>query len=30
VTYMSMGVGGNGTGYDLGPVRELLRWRDKR
>ncbi|MDP9385432.1 MAG: LLM class F420-dependent oxidoreductase [Actinomycetota bacterium] len=28
VTHMIMGIGGDGTGYDLGPVRELVQWRD--
>ncbi len=31
VTELTVGIGGNGTsGYDLGPVRELLQWRDAR
>ncbi len=30
VTYLTIGVGGNGTGYDLAPLAELLRWRDER
>jgi probable F420-dependent oxidoreductase len=28
VTYLTVGIGGDGTGYDLGPLRELLQWRD--
>jgi probable F420-dependent oxidoreductase len=31
VTELTVGIGGNGAaGYDLGPVRELLQWRDAR
>jgi probable F420-dependent oxidoreductase len=31
VTELTVGIGGNGSdGYDLEPVRELLRWRDGR
>jgi probable F420-dependent oxidoreductase len=28
VTYLTVGIGGDGTGYDLGPVRELVEFRD--
>ena len=28
VTHFIMGVGGSPSGYDLGPVRELVEWRD--
>jgi probable F420-dependent oxidoreductase len=28
VTFLSVGIGGDGRGYDLGPVRELVQWRD--
>ncbi len=28
VGVVTIGIGGDGTGYDLGPVRELLQWRD--
>lgn len=28
VGHLIMGIGGDGTGYDLGPVRELVQWRD--
>jgi len=28
VTHFVMGIGGNGSGYDLGPLRELVGWRD--
>jgi probable F420-dependent oxidoreductase len=28
VTHFTIGVGGNGRGYDLGPLRELVQWRD--
>jgi probable F420-dependent oxidoreductase len=27
---LCLGVGGNGTGYDLGQLRELVQWRDAR
>jgi probable F420-dependent oxidoreductase len=27
---ITLGVGGNGTGYDLGRLRELVQWRDRR
>jgi probable F420-dependent oxidoreductase len=30
VTHLTVGVGGNGHGYDLGPLRELVQWRDGR
>jgi probable F420-dependent oxidoreductase len=30
VTFLTVGIGGDGTGYDLGPVRELVQWRDSR
>jgi probable F420-dependent oxidoreductase len=29
VTFLTTGIGGDGTGYDLGPVRELLQFRDR-
>ncbi len=28
VTHFTVGIGGDGHGYDLGPLRDLLRWRD--
>jgi probable F420-dependent oxidoreductase len=28
VEHVIVGIGGDGKGYDLGPVRELLAWRD--
>jgi len=28
VTHFTVGIGGDGHGYDLGPVRELVQWRD--
>jgi len=28
VTHFIMGIGGDGSTYDLGPARELLQWRD--
>ena len=28
VTHFIMGIGGDGSGYDLGPLRELVQWRD--
>jgi probable F420-dependent oxidoreductase len=28
VTHFTIGIGGDGRGYDLGPLRELLHWRD--
>jgi hypothetical protein len=28
VTFLTTGVGGNGSSYDLGPVRELVQFRD--
>lgn len=30
VSHFVVGLGGNGTGYDLGPLRELVQWRDAR
>jgi alkanesulfonate monooxygenase SsuD/methylene tetrahydromethanopterin reductase-like flavin-dependent oxidoreductase (luciferase family) len=30
VDELCLGVGGNGTGYDLGQLRELVQWRDAR
>jgi probable F420-dependent oxidoreductase len=30
VQHVIVGVGGNGTDYDLGAVRELVAWRDER
>ena len=27
---VELGVGGDGRGYDLGPLRELVQWRDAR
>ena len=30
VTFLTVGVGGDGNGYDLGAVRELVQWRDAR
>jgi hypothetical protein len=30
VTHFIVGVGGDGRGYDLGAVRELVQWRDSR
>jgi probable F420-dependent oxidoreductase len=30
VDEIELGVGGNGSGYDLARVRELVRWRDNR
>ena len=30
VQHLIVGIGGNGSGYDLGPVRELVAWRDRR
>ncbi len=30
VRHFIRGIGGNGSGYDLGPVRELVEWRDAR
>jgi probable F420-dependent oxidoreductase len=29
VDHLIMGVGGDGSGYDLGPLRELVAWRDR-
>jgi probable F420-dependent oxidoreductase len=28
VTHFTIGIGGDGRGYDLGPLRELVQWRD--
>ena len=28
VQHLIKGIGGNGSGYDLGPLRELVQWRD--
>jgi probable F420-dependent oxidoreductase len=28
VTQLTVGIGGDGRGYDLGPLRELVQWRD--
>jgi probable F420-dependent oxidoreductase len=28
VTHLIVGIGGDGQGYDLGPLRELVAWRD--
>ena len=30
VTHFIVGIGGDGSGYDLGRVRELVQWRDRR
>ncbi len=30
VQHLIQGIGGNGTGYDLGALRELVQWRDAR
>jgi probable F420-dependent oxidoreductase len=30
VTHFILGVGGNGNGYDLTELRDLVRWRDER
>jgi probable F420-dependent oxidoreductase len=30
VQHLIVGIGGDGSGYDLGPVRELVAWRDAR
>jgi probable F420-dependent oxidoreductase len=30
VQHLIIGIGGDGTGYDLGHVRELIQWRDAR
>jgi probable F420-dependent oxidoreductase len=30
VTHFILGVGGDGSGYDLGALRELVQWRDNR
>ena len=29
VEHLIVGIGGDGTGYDLAPVRELVAWRDR-
>jgi probable F420-dependent oxidoreductase len=29
VGVVTIGIGGDGSGYDIGPVRELLAWRDR-
>ncbi|HWI70510.1 MAG TPA: LLM class F420-dependent oxidoreductase [Baekduia sp.] len=29
VQHLIIGIGGNGTGYDLGALRELIAWRDR-
>jgi probable F420-dependent oxidoreductase len=29
VQHVIVGIGGDGSGYDLGPVRELVAWRDR-
>ena len=28
MTHFIMGISGSGSGYDLGPLRELVAWRD--
>jgi probable F420-dependent oxidoreductase len=28
VTHLTIGIGGSTSGYDLGPLRELVQWRD--
>jgi hypothetical protein len=30
VDSITVGIGGDGSGYDLGPLRELVQWRDRR
>jgi probable F420-dependent oxidoreductase len=30
VSHFVVGIGGDGDGYDLGPLRELIAWRDAR
>ncbi|HTW11361.1 MAG TPA: LLM class F420-dependent oxidoreductase [Solirubrobacteraceae bacterium] len=30
VSEITIGIGGSESGYDLGPVRELIQWRDRR
>jgi probable F420-dependent oxidoreductase len=30
VGHLIVGLGGDGSGYDLGPLRELVAWRDRR
>ena len=30
VTHFIMGIGGDGRGYDLAPLRELVEWRDRQ
>jgi hypothetical protein len=30
VQHLIAGIGGDGSGYDLGRVRELIEWRDAR
>jgi len=30
VQHLIMGIGGDGTGYDVSPLKDLVRWRDER
>jgi hypothetical protein len=30
VQHLILGVGGDGSGYELGALRELVAWRDRR
>ena len=30
VQHVIVGIGGDGDGYDLGTLRELVKWRDAR